>query len=136
MRTKLTVFATVALINLIHSSMALAQQSAQPSVPQQPPWGWPGPWHMWYGGWGFWWICPLIMFFIIIAGAAIFLFGRRSTGHGHWGAPWLASGPTEHGGGDPTYSALRILNERYARGEIEKQEFEEKKTAILSSRQR
>ena len=35
-------------------------------------------------------------------------------------------------GGDPTYSALQILNERFAKGEIQKQEYEEKKAAILS----
>jgi len=43
--------------------------------------------------------------------------------------PW---GPGQSGG-DPTYSALQILNERFARGEIQKQEYEEKKAAILSS---
>ena len=34
--------------------------------------------------------------------------------------------------GDPTHSALQILNERFARGEIEKDEYEAKKAAILS----
>jgi uncharacterized membrane protein len=33
---------------------------------------------------------------------------------------------------DPTYSAMQILNERLAKGEIEKQEYEEKKATILS----
>jgi uncharacterized membrane protein len=35
-------------------------------------------------------------------------------------------------GGDPSHSALQILNERYARGEIQKDEYTEKKAAILS----
>jgi hypothetical protein len=33
---------------------------------------------------------------------------------------------------DPTYSALQILNQRFARGEIQKDQYTEKKTAILS----
>jgi uncharacterized membrane protein len=45
---------------------------------------------------------------------------------GAWGSP----------SGDPTRSALRILNERFAKGEIHKQEYEEKKGAILSGSSR
>jgi putative membrane protein len=87
---------------------------------------WPGPWHMWGGGWGFWWIFPLLMFFFMIAVCvAIFLLMHRA-GHGwmprHMAGPW----------GDPAHSALQILNERFAKGEIQKQEYEEKKAAILS----
>ncbi len=35
--------------------------------------------------------------------------------------------------GESSESALEILNKRYARGEIEKQEYEEKKAAIVES---
>jgi uncharacterized membrane protein len=34
---------------------------------------------------------------------------------------------------DPSHSALRILNERYARGEIQKDEHAEKKSALQSA---
>jgi uncharacterized membrane protein len=34
--------------------------------------------------------------------------------------------------GDPTHSALQILNERFARGEIQKEEYTEKKAALMS----
>jgi uncharacterized membrane protein len=34
--------------------------------------------------------------------------------------------------GDPSHSALQILNERFARSEIQKEEYTEKKGALLS----
>jgi len=35
--------------------------------------------------------------------------------------------------GDPSHSAVQILNERLARGEIQKEEYADKKAALLSS---
>jgi len=120
MKTKLSALLTLAFL---HPLLAFAQQTQQPAGP----WDWPGPWHMWSGGWGFWWAFPLIMVFMIIACVAMLLLGHRAGGSGlsHWGPArsW----------GDPTYSALQILNERFAKGEIQKQEYEEKKIAIVSS---
>ena len=129
METKRSAFLTVVFFALFHPLLALAQQ---PTGPQQPPWDWPGPWHMW--GWGFWWIFPLFMLFMMIICAAIFFLGHRSGSGPHHGGP---SGMMDRGRswGDPTYSALQILNERFARGEIQRQEYEEKKAVILSSRQ-
>jgi len=102
---------------LFQPLLALAQQT-QSSNPQQP-WDWPGPWHMmwsggWGGGWGFWWIFPLFMFLMMIGCFGFFLFGHGS------------------GGRRPHHSALEILNERFAKGEIQKQEYDEKKAAILA----
>jgi putative membrane protein len=134
MNTKLSAFLTMALFALFHPLRVLAQQS-QPLTGQQAPWTWPGPWHMWHGGWGFWWMLPLMMLCMIVLCAVIFYLGHRSGGwHAH-GGPFHGMGRSGQGAawGDPTYTALQILNERFAKGEIQKQEYEEKKTAILSS---
>jgi uncharacterized membrane protein len=132
METKRSAFLTVAFFVLLHPSLAFSQQTQQPS------WDWHGPWHMWSGGWGFWWFFPLFMLFMIVICVAIFFLGHRTGGgHRHWG-PWqMMDRPPGPGRswGDPTYSALEILNERLAKGEIQKQEYEEKKAAILSSGQ-
>jgi uncharacterized membrane protein len=72
----------------------------------------------------------MIVFCAVIFFIARGLCGRGLCGHGchHWGPPsrtW----------GDPSHSALQILNERFARGEIQKDEYAEKKAAILSGGQ-
>lgn len=64
---------------------------------------------------GYWWIFPLIMIFLCI------LFARRSRGRWMYGC----CGPR-----DFRESPLDILNKRYAKGEIEQEEFEEKKQTI------
>ena len=92
---------------------------------------------MWSGGWEFWWILPLFMLFMMVICIAMFFFGHTVGGRRHWG-PWeMVDRPFGPGrsSGDPTYSALQILNERLAKGEIQKQEYDEKQAAILSSRQ-
>jgi putative membrane protein len=104
-------------IALCASTLASAQQAADP-----PSWYWP---HMWGGGWGLWWFFPLLMcLFMIAMCVAMFFAMFRGGGHSHRGMPWHA--------GDPAFSALQLLNERFAKGEIQKQEYEEKKTAIAS----
>jgi putative membrane protein len=108
---------------------APALVSAQQATEQY----WPEPWHMWSGGWGFWWIFPLLMFFLMIAVCVgVFLLMHRAGSHAaHRWAPWHMMGAGSSPWGDPTYSALQILNERFAKGEIQKQEYEDKKAAIL-----
>jgi len=89
---------------------------------------------MWGMGWGMW-IFPLLMLLTFLVFAGMFVFGRGWRGGWHHGAPpWhMMDGPGQSWR-DPTHSALQILDERYARGEIEKSEYEERKATILSSR--
>lgn len=82
----------------------------------QPAWDWPGPWHMWGGG-PFWWIFPVLMFGLMILLCAFLMFR----------GPW--SHRDRHR--DTTGSALTLLNERFAKGDISKEEYEEKKAILV-----
>jgi len=75
---------------------------------------WTGPWHMMWGGSGWGWIFPLLM--LLLVGACIYLMARMGSGH--------RRGDTDGS------SALRILSERFAKGEISRAEFEEKKLLL------
>jgi len=114
--------------------LAIAQQGADPGAGGQPYWDCGGPWHMAHTGWGFWWLFPLFMLFCLLF---VFIFLARTIGMAgthHWG-PWrhMTGGHWSGGSwGDLTASALQILNERYARGEIQKPEYDEKKATIVS----
>jgi putative membrane protein len=103
-----------AFLVLFWPAAAFAQQ-------QPAPWNWPGPWHMW-AGW--WWMFPLIMLLAIAGCIAMILHIRSSGGAGRH--------HPDSSGDDPTRSALQILNERFARGEIRREEYEERKRAILT----
>ena len=105
---------TLAVVALAQGLPAVALAQAVES-PQQ--WQGMGPWHMMYGGWGFGWLMPLMMLVVVIVCA--FYLMRRPSSHG----------PTH--GVDPHSSALQVLNERLAKGEIQTAEYEEKKAAIL-----
>jgi len=130
MLKKLAALPVLAVIVLIEPLQAIAQQTAP--LPPQDYYG-PGPWHMWNGAYTghFFWMFPLMMLFFVLVCGAILLFARRPGGHGlHcWGGPaHMMNQP----GGDPSHSALQILNERFARGEIQKEEYAERKATLLS----
>jgi uncharacterized membrane protein len=139
MLKKLSSLPLLASIMFIRPMQAIAQQVApQPPQDYVPPHGYfaHGPWDMWqYGyGWHFWWMFPLmILFFLLICGAVAYFAHRLGCYRGmhQWGPP---SHSMNRPWGDPAYSALQILNERFARGEINKDELAEKRAAILSDR--
>lgn len=75
-------------------------------------WGWPmAPWGMgWFGG-----IAMVVFWVAVIVGIVLLI-------------RWLVTSP---GHAQREESALEILKKRYARGEISKEEFEEKKRDLL-----
>ena len=115
-------------LNLICTS---ALHAADQVTRQQSSWPW---WHEAHGH-SFWWIFPLMFFVIMIV---IFIFMMR---RGCMGCMWrdrMMDRPEfrdtiKRSLGEHSESALEILDKRYARGEVDKQEYEEKKAAITSS---
>jgi len=83
-----------------------------------------GPHMMWWGGGWYGMIFgPLFMILMLAVAIAVVLLLVR------WlGAPWHGMGPPQHAPSDQT--ALNILKERFARGEIDKDEYEEKRRLI------
>jgi putative membrane protein len=99
------------LLGLTTPTIALAQQNQQPGYDP----------HMWGGGWHGWFFGPLMMIaFIAVAVIVVVLLVRWLGGPRHGGAPYAPSGKTP----------LDILKERFARGEIDKQEFEERRRVL------
>lgn len=81
---------------------------------------------------GFWWIVPIVMI-----GLCLFMMwgGKRWNWKGcmrDWSDP---DGATDRRGRSVSDSALEILDRRYALGEIDGSEYEEKKKAITQIRQ-
>jgi putative membrane protein len=78
---------------------------------------------MWGGGWYGMIFGPLFMILVlaVVIGAAVFIV--RSLG-----GPWQGAAPAHYP--PPGRTALDILKERFARGEIDKNEFEERRRVL------
>ena len=79
--------------------------------------------HMWEGAWGWWGMIfgPLMMIAFVAAIVVVVVLLVR----------WLSGGSTGTVAPPPTgKTALDILKERFARGEIDKEEFEERKRLL------
>jgi len=109
--TKLIRFLICAGGALVVSSPVLAQQGQGPTY---------GP-HMWSGGWYGWFFGPIMMIvFIAVAVVVVVLLVRWLGGQAHGGALHSPPGKTP----------LDILKERFAKGEIDKEEFEERRRVL------
>lgn len=95
---------------LLQSFPALAQQQPGPGYGH----------HMWNGGWHGWFFGPIMMIvFIAVVVVVVVLLVR-----------WLGSpshGSAHH---SQTRAPLDILKERFAKGEIDKEEFEERRRVL------
>lgn len=76
--------------------------------------------HMWGGGWHAWVFGPLMMILLIVLVVVAVVVTMRWLGDGHRGG---SAGPA-------TKTPVDILNERFARGEIDKEEFEERRKIL------
>lgn len=100
------------LLSILTPFVALAQQPPGPGY---------GPYMMWDGGWHGWFFGPIMMIvFIAVAVVVVVLLVRWLGAPGHGAA-------AHHPPGKPP---LDILKERFARGEIDKDEFEERRRVL------
>ena len=77
---------------------------------QERPWGWHPMWGMW-GAWGFGMMLFMMVFWVLVIVALVL------------GVRWLVTQGRE----PRSDTALEILRQRYARGEINKEEFDAKR---------
>ncbi len=121
---RITAWFYPALLNLIAIPSLFA---AEPGSPQH----YPGPgWGM--HGFGFWWIFPIIFIVLMVVMCVSMM---RGGGMGcmwrdrHMGSP-ESRDLTKRSEGDSAESALDILDKRFAKGEITKEEYAETKSLI------
>lgn len=106
-----------ALVLALQPAVAWAQASSDADR-----WAY-GPHMMWWGGGLAMIFGPLFMLlFLVVIIGAVALVARWA------GGPWQSPAPWHHVA--PPRTALDILKERYARGEIDKEEFEERRRVL------
>ena len=114
-------------LGLLLASGVIALAAVPAFAQQSPGTGEPGPMygygHMWGGGWGGGWhpgvmFGPLVMLLALVGIVALIVWLMR----------WFSDGVQRRGGSGR--HALEILEERLARGEINKEEFEEKRRLL------
>lgn len=89
---------------------------------------WGDGWGM--GGWVFGWIMMLVVVALIVVGIVLLVRGLS----GRHDRDQASHSQTPPSGGTASGSALQILEERYARGEIEQEEFLRRKADLLGGR--
>lgn len=122
-RFSVTTKASVIAAGIVSTALAMGTGWAQtpPAGPQR--YGY-GPGMMWGGGWYGLIFGPLFMIFslvVVIAGVALLV--RWLGGAAHGTPPLQQHAP-------PARTPLDILKERFARGEIDKDEFEERRRVL------
>ena len=110
------------------ASPALAQATQNATPPAAPPYGYGPMWgyghHMWgHWGWGF---HPFASALMIVAIVFVIIFLVRLL---RWGG-YYGHHRFRHGAYGRGSTALDILEERFAKGEIDKNEFEEKRKLL------
>ncbi len=107
--SRLTAIAAAAAIVFANSTLAAAEEAPRYFY---------GP-HIWEGGWWMF-LGPVWMILFLAVVVALVVLAVR----------WLGDAGAGRGGGPARQSAFDILRERFARGEIDKDEFEERKRVL------
>jgi putative membrane protein len=94
-------------------------------------WGWNG--GGWHGG-GAWGLMSglFMLVFLVVLVIGVILVVRALLGNQSRGSGWSQSGPPPVSQGYAAPSALDILEQRYAKGEIEREEFLARKRDLQS----
>jgi putative membrane protein len=107
---------------LVGAAVALAPAWVWAQAPSDEKYGYGPPMMWWGGGWPGMILGPLFMILVLAAVIAVVLLFARSIG-----GPWHGAPPYQ---GPPSRTPLDILKERFARGEIDKQEFDERRRVL------